>query len=1182
MRLSEFINLATNAVYVLLGILSIISYLRHRTQPRLNITLMFGSMGLLILISRINAALPARQQWLTLATQLLLTAHPYLLIRLVRLFRPVPPRLELAALIGLVISWGLEILSVPLSPLESFAIAMYMVFFEVYGTYAFIHGAITTRGVTYWRMTLAALGSGALGAVLFLAGVMAVAPSLGEAIRSFSQILAITSGLSYYLAFATPRWLRQALQNTELYYFLAANAKYPLETRASESLNILRQAATRAVGGRAALIMEKENQPNSLSVRATGQFQMLTLAEGTMESLQQVWQTRQPLVLYDLNAAELQLARNFDADTIFVIPIATPEKVWGLLLVFAYGKPLFAEDEMALLSLFAEQTALILDYADMMGQLHDYAQQLKQTHADEMGRFFRLSNNLLSISDFEGSFRLLNPTWERVMGYSLQELMAQDRDALIHPDDREVARQQSEKILQGEEIRNFEVRYVRKDGEVRWLLWNAIPLMETQTIYGVAHDITQQKHDQEALRKSEEQLRLVIDNIPALISYMDPQERYRFSNQVYEDWFGISPKDIIGKTARELIGDQAYAEIRPYINAALSGQKVSYELPLKDKYGKIRHTSISYVPDLTEKGEVNGYFVLATDITERQQAEESIYRHTQRLRILNSVSHLLTEATTDYQRMLDMIAKEMAEQVKDACLIRMLSADGQRLEPVAHYDINAEAFHEVHDLVDQYPISIDDPFMGGIFKSGEAELITHETVHELFAKLRVEYSSVYQHIGLKSMILVPLEAHGQRLGLLKFTRHNPELPDYSPDDLLLAKNLADRIGMAIRNAQLLRDVQASERHLRNVLDSLFAYVGVLTPDGILLEANKPALQDAGLTPEDVIGKPFEEAYWWSHAPETQAQLRDAIQRAARGERSRYDARIRLAENHFITIDFMLAPMLDEQGKVTHLIPSGIDITERQRAEEELQNTANKLQATNLELQNFAYIASHDLQEPLRKVQTFGDRLKTKYADVLDETGQDYLERIQNAARRMQGLIQGLLTYSRIAAQTKPFEPVNLNQILEGVLSDLEVRIQETHAKIHVGQLDTLDADPMQMSQLFQNLVGNSLKYHRPGVTPEIEITGQKISKNRYEICVKDNGIGFDEKYLDKIFGLFQRLHGRIEYEGTGMGLAICKRIVEQHEGQITATSTENEGSTFIVRLPIKQRIGKDFVRRQTQ
>ncbi|MBZ0309607.1 MAG: hypothetical protein K8I82_26320, partial [Anaerolineae bacterium] len=133
MRLSEFITLTTNAVYVLLAVLSVISYLRHRTQPRLNIALMFGSMGLLILISQINARLSSRQQWLTLLTQLLLTAHPYLLIRLVRLFRPVPPRLELAALIGLIISWGLEILSTPLSPLEAFAIAMYMVFFEVYG-----------------------------------------------------------------------------------------------------------------------------------------------------------------------------------------------------------------------------------------------------------------------------------------------------------------------------------------------------------------------------------------------------------------------------------------------------------------------------------------------------------------------------------------------------------------------------------------------------------------------------------------------------------------------------------------------------------------------------------------------------------------------------------------------------------------------------------------------------------------------------------------------------------------------------------------------------------------------------------------------------------------------------------------------------------------------------------------
>jgi PAS domain S-box-containing protein len=248
--------------------------------------------------------------------------------------------------------------------------------------------------------------------------------------------------------------------------------------------------------------------------------------------------------------------------------------------------------------------------------------------------------------------------------------------------------------------------------------------------------------------------------------------------------------------------------------------------------------------------------------------------------------------------------------------------------------------------------------------------------------------------------------------------------------------------------------------------------------------------------------------------------------------------------------------------------------ERKIAEEQLQVFNEKLQRSNRELQDFAYVASHDLQEPLRKVQTFADRLKTKYAASLDDNGLDYLERMRNAASRMQTLIQDLLSFSRVTTKAQPFVPVDLEQITREVMSDLEVKIEETGAVIETCGLPRIDADPLQMRQLMQNLVTNALKFRRSDVAPLIKISATNGQSNDhgplYTITVEDNGIGFDEKYLDKIFTVFQRLHGRAEYEGSGIGLAVCRKIVERHYGSITAESKPGFGSKFIFRLPSHQ------------
>lgn len=239
---------------------------------------------------------------------------------------------------------------------------------------------------------------------------------------------------------------------------------------------------------------------------------------------------------------------------------------------------------------------------------------------------------------------------------------------------------------------------------------------------------------------------------------------------------------------------------------------------------------------------------------------------------------------------------------------------------------------------------------------------------------------------------------------------------------------------------------------------------------------------------------------------------------------------------------------------------------------DLKEIQGRLEQSNRELESFAYVASHDLQEPLRKIQTFGERLKATSSAALGPQGLDYLERMHGASSRMRRLIDDLLSFSRVSSRAKDFTRVDLGAVARGVLGDLEVAIEKEGAAVTLGELPVLEADPLQMRQLLQNLLSNALKFRRDDVAPSISIHGKvDAAARRCELVVTDNGIGFDEKYLDRIFSVFQRLHGRSsKYEGTGVGLAICRKIVERHAGIIVARSSPGEGASFTVSLPLEQ------------
>ena len=306
---------------------------------------------------------------------------------------------------------------------------------------------------------------------------------------------------------------------------------------------------------------------------------------------------------------------------------------------------------------------------------------------------------------------------------------------------------------------------------------------------------------------------------------------------------------------------------------------------------------------------------------------------------------------------------------------------------------------------------------------------------------------------------------------------------------------------------------------------------------------------------------------------SQQPVADPMEVATRENRTMHlapDSLLIRRDGGAVPIDDAVSPIHNRNGQATGAVMVFRDVSAARALAVQMRLVDEELGRSNRELQDFATIASHDLQEPLRKIQAFGDRLEERLSNVLDEETAEYLRRMKDAAARMQILINDLLTYSQVTIRPEPPQPVDLGLIVSDVLLDLDERVRTTKGQVHVDSLPTLLASPLQMRQLFQNLIANALKFHPEGVAPKVQVKAAARRAGHtsvWEIRVRDNGIGFEPEYAEKIFAPFQRLNGRQEFEGTGMGLAICRKIVVLCGGTITATSHPGAGSTFLITLP---------------
>ena len=736
--------------------------------------------------------------------------------------------------------------------------------------------------------------------------------------------------------------------------------------------------------------------------------------------------------------------------------------------------------------------------------------------------------------------------------------------------------QDEQRVMQtGEPLINKLERQILPNGEIGWTSTTKVPLRDPAGkvvgLVGINRDVTEQKRAEEALRQANGELekrvaertaeisrerlllRTLVDNLPDYVYIKGPQGRFILANLAVARQMGFSSTDeIIGKTDFDLFPPELAARYHAEEEEMVrSGKELfNHEGPTVDasKRGKNRWVSTTKVILRDSRGQVTGFIGVGRDITERKRMEEVLAQERSLLRtLINNLPDSI------YAK--DSAGRKILANPADLKNLRCRT--------------EAEAIGKTD--FDLFPKEIAQQFYADDMKVIQGQPVIN----------REEY--FLNEEGKKQWLLtskLPLrDQNEQIIGLVGVGR-----------DITEQKQATEALK---QSEERLREVMRSTRCILNCgeAEAPAGWQERVMNELTIFRWDFPVLNEEAaqeVFPLDVPpGKTYQQVWSESRNPGDFNEMHRVTRDAFLQDKPFYRNEFRCTDKHGVEHwmqEFITIHKLTENR--WQIFGINTDITDLKKSENALRVSEGKLrqfttqlERSNRELQDFAYVASHDLQEPLRKIVVFGERLKDQEGEKLDAQSRDYLERMQKAASRMQTLINDLLTFSRVTTKARPFTQVDLAQVARDVINDLEGRIELVGGRVEVGTLPLIDAEALQMRQLFQNLIGNALKFRCPDVPPVVKVGAQIITGPSLEggttvarrlcrLTVSDNGIGFDEKYLDRIFNVFQRLHSRNEYEGTGMGLAIARKIVLFHHGEITAKSKPGEGTTFIVTLPV--------------
>jgi len=733
----------------------------------------------------------------------------------------------------------------------------------------------------------------------------------------------------------------------------------------------------------------------------------------------------------------------------------------------------------------------------------------------------------------------------------------------------------------------------------------------------IARDITERKRAEEALRDSEEKLRTMFESIHDAVEVLDLDGTFIDANEAAVHLRGLKhKKDLIGQKAIDFVAEKDKDRAIEYTKKVYKrGGKKPIEYTLVTQDGEELEAEFGATLLRDRNGEPVGFIGVTRDITERKRADEALRQKEEELSAMFESVHdgiIVVDMLGNMQRMNDaalqmtgytreeLIGKSALDFVHEEDRSKVMEDMGKTFESK-----QLVAFVPTYRLVKKDGSVFEAEMGTGMMHDKEGNIIglvgvmrdisDRKAAEDALRKSEEELRAIFESVGDGITIIdmsgtivdvneaaVRVGGHKSREDLigrngLEFIK--PEERELAANGTMKAlkagsvsetveytmvsadgseKNvhvsvapMLDSSGKPVGFITATRDIterkqaeealRESEEKLRIMFDSTSDGIIVLDPKLTVVEVNDAALRIFGhASREEMIGKPGLEYMQTEMRPEEEE---------AKGPQ----------------VELSVSQLRDKKGNLAGFISIARDVTIRKRMEQKLKDAMDDLKRSNRDLEQFAYVASHDLQEPLRMVSSYTQLLSRRYKGKLAEDADEFIEYAVDGANRMQGMIQALLAFSRVGTRGNPFEPTEGEMILEKALTNLKAAIADSGAEITHDPLPTVSVDSIQIIQLFQNLVGNALKF-RGDKPPKINV-GVEDREEDWLFSVSDNGIGIDPEYKERIFVIFQRLHGKGEYPGTGIGLAICKRIVERHGGRIWVESEPGQGSTFLFTIP---------------
>ncbi|TMI20094.1 MAG: PAS domain S-box protein, partial [Betaproteobacteria bacterium] len=718
----------------------------------------------------------------------------------------------------------------------------------------------------------------------------------------------------------------------------------------------------------------------------------------------------------------------------------------------------------------------------------------------------------------DGRYLGVNRAWEEFFGVSRASFLGkQVKD--LYPQNPAIAEKHLE--MDGQLWRNpggqsYEATVTARDGRLRDTIYYKATFAngsgEVAGLMGAIVDITARKQAEASLLESERRFRRTFELAGSGVAHIGMDRRFLRVNRRLCEILGYAQDELLRLTGRQISHPDDLDVINAQRPRLYAGEidSVRVEKRYLRKDGSIVWVSFTMVVERDAAGKPQYEIAFFDDITARKQAEAALRESEERFR---SVVDSANDGILVYDKQLNVIAGNLAaERILGLPLANIIGAAGfTSLLPCVHADGS--------------PILPDERPTRLTVKSGKP--LTGQIV------------GIYRPDGSMNWLSV-------NTGFLR----RPGDADWY--------GVVSTIGDITKQRHAELALSASEALYRQTFELATAGIAHVDLSGRFMKVNRRLCEILGYGEQELIGRPVKEI---SH-PEDRNLTDSQRMRVRSGEKPsvRFEKRYLRKSGAIVWVDLSVALACDASGVPQYEIALFDDITERKKAEAALREAHEELKRSNAELEQFAYVASHDLQEPLRMVSSYTQLLMRRYGDKLDGDAKEFTAFIVDGATRMKQLIEDLLAYSRVGTRDKNFKPVDAESSLKRALTNLRAAIQDSGATVTQDKLPTIPCDEVQLAQLFQNLIGNALKFRKPDVAPAVHV-GAAEQGAEWEFMVRDNGIGIEPQYFERIFMVFQRLHDKGEYPGTGIGLAIVKKVVERHGGRIWVQSQPGAGTT---------------------